>query len=1134
MLNKLRLPLGRCKSPWQLKAISGDPLKVIGEVSIPLSVFNTTLEQTFIVVEKGLFPGDLLVGFRFLAKHGIDIHPASATLSRDNCSIPLIKPPTQDDTPILPVHSTWTPHSDSDYATVSKDTLLQPCAASLVEVKLSSPGKSVLLTPDGVRVKGLVVEPAIYKPVNNKLVLRLLNATSHTIKLRRNTRVVDLEISNLALQVEDVPHYSVCTVQADGSADIPPPVLELPQVGLIEAIPILRDLLTRYRQILPATNGVLGSTDAITHTIELLPGSKPAYIPAYRLPHSRKEVLANLTQDMLSQGIIEPSSSAWNSPILLIPKRDGTFRPVIDYRQLNKLTVPDRFPIPILKDLLQDIGAGHTIFSTIDLSKGFWQVNLDKQSRPYTAFTTPKGHFQFKRMPFGLRNSPITFSRLMSITMSGLVGPTCLLYLDDLIIASKTVEEHTAKLEAVFKRLADAGLTINPNKCSFFQSSIHYLGHIVDHQGLRPNNGKIVAITDFPQPKNARDIKSFLGLIGFYRPFIKGFGKIAIPLTNMLCQDVLFDWSKEAEHAFHTLKVAITQAPVLIFPHYDLPFELTTDASMTGLGAVLMQRVNGKLHPIAFASRKTTGPESRYTTTDQEMLAIIWSLKHFREILFGYPITVFTDHQPLIHMCKDTKNIKGRHARWSNTIIEFNPTLKYTPGATNNVADALSRCHETSLCALQVVDFEELQRSQRTHVNYSKIIDALEKPPAARSRADNKLVGPFYLVDDLLFKRSGSPGTKKGKQRNTFNQLVITEEFIPIILNLLHEAPHSAHQGIDKAIKEARSKYYFPKQHSLITEHIKACQLCPYFKGHTSDPAPILSYDIVERPFQRVSMDLLSGFVTSEKGNKCLLVCIDNFTRYTELVPLPDKSAETVAKAFNESIICRHDSPDEILTDNGSEFVNRVIECLCNLLKIKQIRIMPYRPQANGLTERLNRSILNVMRTLVPDDDYNWDDKIPDVQSAINSSFHASLGDIPHFVLYGMDKRLPYEVLDRTPDPLYTDDYVPALLRRKQVIYQTARDHLLKEKASMNEQQHKLARRKSIEVGILVFHKLRVKVAPMPKLAPAFTGPFRVLEVKNNKAFLKNLATGHESWSHFDELKLATKEYQDRYHVLSN
>ena len=962
------------------------------------------------------------------------------------------------------------------------------------------------------------------------MVLWLLNATPHVINLKKNTRVADLEISDLPVQVQDMPSHQACTLQTNQQHQPPKTIpLKLPKVGIPEAIPDLEDLLKRHSSILPTENGILGHAHSMSHSIHLQPGAKPIYIPAYRLPHSRKDVLTTITNDMLNQDIIEPSTSPWNSPILLVPKKDGSFRPVIDYRQLNKITIPDRFPIPILKDLLQDIGAGHNFFSTIDLSKGFWQVELDTHSRPLTAFTTPSGHFHFKRMPFGLRNAPIFFNRLMSITMSGLIGPTCLLYLDDLIVASKTIKEHTAKLNLIFQRLAQAGLTINPDKSSFYQHSIQYLGHIVDHQGLRPNSGKIDAINSFPTPKNPKSVKSFLGLIGFYRPFIQNFGKIAIPLTSLLCKDTPFIWSNEAEQAFQTLKSAITQAPVLIFPNYEEPFELTTDASASGLGAVLMQRVHGKPHPIAFASRKTSPPERKYSATDLEMLAIVWSLKHFKEIIYGYDITVFTDHQPLTYMCKDSSNFIGKHARWSNTFIEFNPTVKYTPGATNHVADALSRCHEASVCTLNTLDPNTLKESQLKHEAYSKIIRVLNKPRESHSKADTKLSNNFFLHNNLLYKLSTNKGNYNTRQRSHYKQLVIPEDHIPTVLHLLHEAPLAAQQGIDKAVKTARAMYFFPRQHSVISDHIKRCQTCPYFKGHTSEPAPILSYDIANEPFQRVSMDILSGFVTTHRGNKYILACVDNFSRYTELIPLPDKKAETIAKAFTEHIILKHDTPIEILSDNGPEFINGVMQQLCNIFQVKHIHILPYRPQSNGLTERLNRSILAIMKTLVPDNDHNWDDKVHSIQSSINSSYHATLGDIPHFVVYGRDKRLPYDLLNSTPQPLYTDNYIPTMIRDKQEIFQAARAHLLKEKIEMNTAQHILARRKVIEPGILVFQKVRTKIAEMPKLAKSFSGPYRVLSVRNNKAFIRDLHTASESWAHFDDLKLASEQYAQSY-----
>ena len=1158
---RLGIPLNLDKSPWTLRGISGDTLDVLGQITLPLLMFGSILKHPFTVVEHGQFPGDLLVGFNFLLEHHIDVQPSKASLSRNNISIPLElththtsaltttpipKPPTQPHQPTeltsttTPNHNTartphsWSPDSNLPFAKVKHNTSLEPYSACLVKVKLSTTGKSALLTPDGLRVKGLVTEPAVYTPQGYNMVLRLLNATPHVINLKKNTRVADLELSDLNLLVQDMPPLLACTVQATTQQQPQTPILKLPKVGIPEAIPELENLLKRYSNILPNTDGTLGQAHSISHSIHLQPDTKPIYIPAYRLPHSKKDVLNNLTNDMLGQDIIEPSTSPWNSPILLVPKKDGSFRPVVDYRQLNKATIPDRFPIPILKDLLQDIGAGNNIFSTIDLSKGFWQVDLDTNSRPLTAFSTPNGHFHFKRMPFGLRNAPICFNRLMSVTLAGLIGPTCLLYLDDLIIASKTIKEHTTKLNLIFNRLAKAGLTINPDKSFFYQHSIQYLGHIVDHQGLRPNSGKIDAITSFPTPKNPKTVKSFLGLIGFYRPFIKNFGKIAIPLTNLLCKDTPFNWSDETEQAFQTLKTAITQAPVLIFPNYNQPFELTTDASASGLGAVLMQRVNGKAHPIAFASRKTSPPERKYSATDLEMLAIVWSLKHFKEIIYGYDITVFTDHQPLTYMCKDTSNFVGKHARWSNTFFEFNPNVKYTPGATNHVADALSRCHDASVCTLNVLDPTTLKESQLKHELYSQIIQILNKPRESHSKSDAKLANNFFLHNNLLYKHSTNQGKNKSRQRASYRQLVVTEDHIPTVLHLLHEAPHAAHQGIDKAVKAARAMYYFPRQQGIISDHIKRCQTCPYFKGHTSAPAPILSYDIASEPFHRVSMDILSGFVTTHKGNRYILACVDNFSRYTELIPLPDKKAETIAKAFTEHVILKHNTPVEILSDNGSEFINSIMQSLCNIFNVKHVRILPYRPQANGLTERLNRSILAIMKTLVPDNDHNWDDKVPTIQSSINSSYHAALGDIPHFVVYGRDKRLPYDLLNSSPRPNYTDQYIPTMLKNKQDIFKTTRAHLLKEQIEMNNAQHILARRKTIEPGILVFQRVRTLTAEMPKLAKSFSGPYRVIRVQNNKALIQDLHSTTESWSHFDELKLASRQYSESHDITHN
>ncbi|ROT65765.1 hypothetical protein C7M84_016253 [Penaeus vannamei] len=365
------------------------------------------------------------------------------------------------------------------------------------------------------------------------------------------------------------------------------------------------------------------------------------------------------------------------SPMILVPKKDGSFRPVVDYRKLNAVTIPEPFPIPNLRLLLQDIGSGNLVFSTLDLAKGFLQVPVAKESRPLTAFSTHMGHFEFLRTPFGLRNSPLTFSRLMSIVLSGMINDQVMVYLDDILICSPSVSEHEKKLRQVFERLASAGLTINPGKCQFFRSELDFLGHTLTSNGIAPNQNKVQAVIDFPRPQNQKDLKSFLGLSGFYRPFIKDYGSIAQPLTTLLKKDVPFVWAKETEDSFLQLKALLANAPVLAFPDFELPFVLTTDASSVGLGATLHQKVNGKLRPIAFASRTLKPAERSYHTTDRELLAITYALRHFRE------------------------DPHGRRARAIEVLAEYDVTIVYLPGRQNVVADALSRAPLPSPAELQ-------------------------------------------------------------------------------------------------------------------------------------------------------------------------------------------------------------------------------------------------------------------------------------------------------------------------------------------------------------------------------------------------------------------------------------------------
>ncbi len=367
----------------------------------------------------------------------------------------------------------------------------------------------------------------------------------------------------------------------------------------------------QYRDVIALPGESLGTTDKTEHKIMVKPDTKPVCIPAYRLPHSQRQVVDEQVKDMLDQGVIQHSRSPWNSPLFLVTKKDGSFSPVINIRKVIKVTEDDRYPLPVLGDLLMSLGQGNTIYSSLDLLSGYWQVLMAAESREITAFSNPSGHFEWLRMPFGLKTAPITFQRMINTLFSVLIGKGVYTYLDDLIICSKNGDSHLAKLEAVLLKFRKAGLKAKLTKCEFLKSKITFLGHIVDGDGIHTMDDKISAIKNFQQPQNVQKVRSFLGLCGCLRPFTRGFARIASPLTQILRKEVPFHWNAPQDKSFNDLKSAFINALALAFPDYSVPLSLYTDASTLGLGAVFMQPdTRGKNHAIAYARRTLNQAEA--------------------------------------------------------------------------------------------------------------------------------------------------------------------------------------------------------------------------------------------------------------------------------------------------------------------------------------------------------------------------------------------------------------------------------------------------------------------------------------------------------------------------------------------
>lgn len=460
---------------------------------------------------------------------------------------------------------------------------------------------------------------------------------------------------------------------------------------------------------------LLGHTIIAEHHIPIEKNVRPIHTKTYRFPKVHEEEVKSQIGKMLSQNIIKPSNSPWSSPLWVVPKKlDSSgktkWRIVIDYRKLNDITIGDNYPLPNISDILDQLGASK-YFTTLDLASGFHQIPMAKEDSPKTAFTTPFGHYEYTRMPFGLKNAPAAFQRLMNSVLTGMQGIKCFVYLDDIVVYASSIQDHEQKLSAVFKQLKDANLRLQPDKCEFLRQEVIYLGHVISKNGVQPNPEKTAIIDKFPVPKTEKDIKSFLGLVGYYRRFIPDFSKISQKLTKLLRKDTNFEWHQEQQEAFDSLRNYLKSEPILQYPDFSKPFILTTDASDYAIGAILSQKHGNKNLPIAYASRTLNRPEGNYSTTEKECLSIVWAVKNFRPYLYGRHFDIFCDHRSLTWLF-NVKDPGSKLVRWRLKLEEYDYTINYKPGIQNGQADYLSRIKPdeipTNVNPLTTEDIQEI------------------------------------------------------------------------------------------------------------------------------------------------------------------------------------------------------------------------------------------------------------------------------------------------------------------------------------------------------------------------------------------------------------------------------------------
>ena len=918
---------------------------------------------------------------------------------------------------------------------------------------------------------------------------------------------------------------SVCKLVAGGNPE-PARVEKLfSQLGLqIEHLESdqqerLATLLTSFQDVFALGPEELGTTDLVTHTIDTADHS-PIRQPVRRTPFALRAQVDQMVMEMLEQKVIEPSTSPWASPIVLVRKKDGGVRFCVDYRKLNQITKLDEFPLPRIDDTL-DLLSGARYFTALDLASGYWQVRMDPTSREKTAFTTYSGLYEFNKMPFGLVNAPATFQRLMESVLSGLARDKCLVYLDDILVIGKTIEEHNENLSRVLERIRSAGLRLKPKKCSFAQQSVEYLGHIISADGVRTDPKKLAAVRDFPQPSDVKTLRSFLGLASYYRRFVPNFASVAQPLHSLTKKDCPFVWTPDCQSAFEELKRLLTLAPVLSYPDFQKPFVLETDASGYGLGAVLAQRQeDGVIRPIAYASRSLQAHERNYGITELEGLGVVWAVKHFRPYLYGHSCDVFTDHQALKSLL-NTPQPSGKLARWGMAIQELNLNILHRSGRTNANADALSRCplplqnsdtmsspNEGVLAVVTTGETTEeenegqcLASLQRQDDGLSKLISYLEMGELPE---DDNLAKTFALTQSQYHIQDG---VLYHIQPDCTLRIIPPEVSREELFQKVHNGVFGGHLGEVKVHGELQRHYWWKGMRTDIARWTRGCLVCATHSTGRA-PRPPLTPLPVAGPFDRVGVDVVQ-LPRSHDGNQYAVVYMDYLTKWPEVFPVPDQSAATVARLLVEEIVSRHGVPAEILSDRGRSFLSGLMKEVETLLGFHKVNTTAYHPQTDGLVERFNRTLISMLAKTAERGGRDWDRHLPYVLFAYRASPQSSTEESPFFLLYGRDPRLPVEAMlspSTARTPINLKEYGSELVNRMSGAWELARKSVEKAQKRQKVNYDKKSHSSDFVVGERVFlFKPAEKTGESRKLARPFHGPYRVIELGTNTARIRRV-----------------------------
>lgn len=864
-------------------------------------------------------------------------------------------------------------------------------------------------------------------------------------------------------------------------------IQEEPSIRTIDCKNKYSDLLSEFPNVTKPMCFKDTPSHSVVHYIETS-GSAVYERPRPLPPDKYIRVKAEF-QRLQEMGICRPSKSNWASPLHVVTKKNGELRPCGDYRKLNAITKPDRYPIPRIQDCTYLLH-GKTFFTRIDMQRAYHNIGINEQDIPKTAITTPFGLYEFTRMTFGLKNAAQTFQRFLNDEVLRDLN-FIFIYIDDVIIASSSETEHREHVRQVLDRLNKYGITINMAKCDFGKTELNFLGFHISKNGLKPLEDQIKVISEFPRPKTVEELRRFLGMLNFYRRHLPKAAAIHSKLNPFLHNarkkdKSLIPWSDETIEAFEQCKQSLQRAVTLSFPSADAPISLMTDCSNTCIGAVLQQREMNSWKPLGFYSNKLSEAQQRYSTYDRELLAIYQAIKHFRPLIEGRPLSVYTDHKPIVYSLKNNKigkNDTPRRIRHLDFIMQFCTNIEHVSGSENIVADTLSR--------IATIDASSI----RSYIDYEKLAEA---------QCNDIELQSLMKSTTLKFKQILLPHCSKPIYCDiSLNKarVYLPKEFRISAFNAIHEMSHPGTRAMRKMIQD---RYIWKNMNKDVTMWTKLCLSCQQSKVHRHTISRHGHFVHSDR-FEHLHLDIV-GPLSYCDGYRYIVTMMDRKTGWPEAYPIKDITAETVADTIYTGWISRFGTPLTCTTDQGSQFTSHLFRNLTKRMGITACRTTAYHPQSNGLIERWHRSLKAAL--MCRGNTTKWVSELPSVllglRASIRDDTHISAAEL----VYGEAIRLPGDFFQPIKQETSDNDIFLQELRRK-----------ISNLASIPKKENyqgKIFVHPDLKDCTHVFVRCDKVVKP---LTSPYMGPFKVIDKKEK--YFKILQADTEKNISIDRLKPA-------------